>query len=123
MSDITISNDSQQAISLFISVGIPALVLLVFAILSLVGLTEFAARARAVPSKIRKYMDDKNDPLIVATLALYKLATKKNADPEIILAGIKAVLDSVEKPAQEVNIAAAPITPELKAVMAERFAK
>lgn len=114
MSDITISNDSQQAISLFISFGIPALVLIVFSILGLVGLTEFAARARAVPSKVRKYMDDKNDPLIVATLALYKLATKKNADAEIILAGIKAVLDAVEKPAREVNITPSPIevTPE-----------
>jgi len=121
MSDITISNDSQQAISLFISFGIPALVLIVFSILGLVGLTEFIARARAVPSKVRKYMDDKNDPLIVATLALYKLATKKNADGEIILAGIKAVLDAVEKPAQEVNINPDTIDPTIAKAMAEKF--
>lgn len=123
MSDIEVTTTSQQAISLFISVGIPALVLIVFSIGGLIGVTEFLARLRAVPSKLRKYMDDRNDPFIRATLLLYKLATKKDADPTVILAAIKALLDAVEKPAQEVNINTDTVDPAFKAMLAERMAK
>ena len=97
MDNVQLYTESEDALQFIVSVGIPSLAGLVFLILGVIGGTELAARVRATAVKVRKYVDEPTDLVVVTLEGIGEFVFHKDMDPADLSRILMAVTDALAK--------------------------
>jgi len=87
-----------------LSLGVPALVVLVFGILGALGLEHVVVRAKAVARSLKSAVDEPTDPLVVLAEHLAEAILQRDVDPELVQRVLEALQQAAAQPPVEVSL-------------------